>query len=189
MFDKKSSITNFQTFYVSNEESNCPLIPEIVKIGKKFFELDLSKKINETVVSLRYGRRILINTDYANFKELEQADFLEIVDYDPLKKVLLVMGNKEPRVETPIHWLIHHARDEVNAVIQINDVKLIEQLRRKIPVTEKEYPSGTLEQAKEILKGLRNSKRIVIKNQGILFVGNSIKEVEDEALKTFKELK
>ena len=99
------------------------------------------------------------------------------------------MGTKEPRIETPIHWLIHHARDEVNAVIQINDVKLIEQLGGKIPVTEKEYPTGTLEQIKEILKSLRNSKRIIVKNQGILFVGSSIKEVEDDTLRTFKELK
>ncbi len=189
MFDKKSSITSFQTFYISKEESICPLISEVVKIGKKFFEGGLSENINETVVSLRYGRRILINSDYVNFGELKQEDFLEIVDYDPLKKVLLAMGTKEPRIETPIHWLIHHARNEVNAVIQINDVKLIEQLGEKIPVTEKEYPTGTLEQIKEILKSLRNSKRIIVKNQSILFVGSSIKDVEDDALRTFKELK
>ena len=58
-----------------------------------------------------------------------------------------------------------------------------------IPITENEYPSGTLEQAKEILKNLKDSKRVVIKNQGILFVGNSIKDVEETILKTFEELK
>ena len=180
MFDK-----NFETFYISKEESNCPLISEVIRVGKRFKELDLS----DTIVSLRYGKRVLINTDYVNFGELKQKDFLEIVDYDPLKKVLLTMGAKEPRVETPVHWLIHHARDEVNAVIQINDVKLAGQLEKKLPITEKEFPVGSLEMAKEILRNLRNSNRVVIKNQGVLFMAGSIKGVEGLILKTLEELK
>jgi hypothetical protein len=37
---------------------------------------------------------------------------------------------------------------------------------------------------KEVLGLLRDNKRLVIKNQGVLFVGNTIKEVE----KTIEEL-
>ena len=180
---------NFQTFYVSKEESNCPLIPEIVKIGKNFKELNLLNQINEIVISLRYSKWVLINADDCDFGEIKKEDFLEIVDYDPIKKILLTMGPKRSRIETPVHWLIHHARDEINAVIQINDEYSGAKLGKKIPVTEKEYPSGTLEQTKEILKKLRNSKRVIIKNQGVLFVGNSIKEVEEIVLKTYEELK
>jgi len=180
---------NFQTFYVSKEESNCSLISEIIKTSKKFFELDFFKNIEHIIFSLRYIKRILINADKSNFKSFKQEDFLEIVDYDPLKKVILLIGPKEPRIETPIHWLIHNSREEINAVIQINDKNLAEKIEKKLPTTEKDYPSGTLEQAKEILRILRYSKIVVIKNQGILFVGNNTKEVEDLIIKTFEELK
>jgi len=187
MFDNKSSLMGFQTFYASKENSLCPQIPELVKIGKTFVTKNLLDNISETVISLRYGRRVLINSDNSNIGELQQEDFLEIVDYDPLRNVLLVMGTKEPRIESPSHWLIHHARDEVKAIIQINSKRLIEKFEKKFPITEKEYPNGTLDQVKEILLKLRNSKIVVIKNQGLLFVGNNMKEVEDLVIKTFEE--
>ena len=91
------------------------------------------------------------------------------------------MGPKEPVVETSIHWMIHHARDEVNAIIQITDRQLAEKLEKILPVTEKEYSPGTLEQVKVVLKVLRNSKKVVIKNQGVLFVGGNMKEAEELA--------
>ena len=183
------TMPSFQTFYVSKEESNCPLIPEIVRTGKKFKDLDVLKNITGASISLKYGKRVLMNTKNTDIREIKRADLLEIVDYDPVKKVLLAIGSREPRVESSVHWLIHHARDEVNAVIQINDEHLAEKLSGKIPVTEKEYPSGTLEQAKEILRVLRTSEKVVIKNQGVLFVGNNVKDFEKNFLETFEGLK
>lgn len=180
---------NLQTFYVSKEESNCPLIFEIIKTSKKLIKFSILKETDQIIISLRYIKRILINADRSNFKDIKQEDFLEIVDYDPLKKVILLIGPKEPRIETPIHWLIHNSRTEINAVIQINDKKLAGIIENKFPTTEKDYPAGTLEQAKEILKILRNSKIVVIKNQGVLFVGKNTKETEELVIKTFEDLK
>ena len=105
------------------------------------------------------------------------------------REFILAIGPKEPRIETPAHWFIHHARNEVNAVIQINDVKYAEKLEKKLPTTEKEYPVGTLEQIKEILKCLRDSKAVIVKNQGILFIGNTLEDAENLTLKTHGELK
>jgi len=188
MFDKNMTISSFQTFYISKEESNCPLISEVVRIGKKLKEFDMIENVDKTIMSLSYGKRLLINANNTNFVELKQKDFLEIVDYDPIKKVLLTMGSKEPCIDTSVHWLIHHSRNEVNAVIQLYDIK-VEKIVKKLPITEKEYPTGTLEQAKEVLKCLRDSKIVIIKNQGVMFVGSSVKEVEDLLLKTLEELK
>ena len=180
---------SFQTFFVSKEISKCPLISEIVQVSKKFKTIDILKEIVDISVSLRYGKRVLINAKKIDFSEIKAEDFLEIIDYDPFKKVLLVIGIKEPRIDTPNHWLIHHARNEVNAIIQIDDVKLVGQLEKKIPLTEIEYPIGTLEQTKEILRMLRNSKKILIKNQSAIFVGNSMKDAEYLVLNACEELK
>jgi hypothetical protein len=188
MFDKNLTISSFQTFYISKEESNCPLISEIVRIGKKLKAFDIIENPDKTIMSLSYGKRLLINAYKTNFVELKQKDFLEIVDFDPVKNVLLTMGPKEPCIDTSVHWLIHHSRNEVNAVIQVYDIK-VKKLDKKLPVTDKEYPTGTLEQAKEVLRCLRNSKIVIIKNQGVMFVGSSAKEVEDLLLKTLEDLK
>ena len=183
------TIPSFQTFYVSKEESNCPLMPKIVRTGKKFKDLDVLKDIIGASISLKYGKRVLMNAKNSDIREIKRADLLEIVDYDPVKKVLLAIGPREPRVESSVHWLIHHARDEVNAVIQINDETIAEKLSKKLPTTEKEYPVGTLELAKEVLKVLRTSNKLVIKNQGLLFIGNNIEDAEKNALEAFEELK
>ena len=58
-----------------------------------------------------------------------------------------------------------------------------------IPITEKEYPTGTLEQAKEVLRCLKDSNIVIIKNQGVIFVGSSAKEVEELLFTTLEELK
>jgi len=182
-------IPGFQAFYVSREESNCPLLPEIVKTGKKLKDLGILENIETTSISMKYGKRVLMNAKNTDIRDIIRKDFLEIVDYDPVKKVILTMGPKEPRLESSIHWFIHHAREEVNAVIMINDVDLSEKFSKKLPVTEKEYSIITLEQIKEILKILRNSKKLVIKNKGVLFVGNSMGEAEKLVIDTFEEFK
>ena len=179
----------FQTFYVSKEICKCPLISEIVTLNKRFKTMGLLKEFLEYSISLKYGKRMLINAKDIDFSEIKADDFLEIVDYDPLKRILLVIGPKQPRIITPVHWLIHHARDEVRAIIQIDNSNLFEKLEKKFPITEKEYPVGTLEQAKEILLKLRDSKKVAIKNQGVIFVGKSMKDVEDSVKETYEDLK
>ena len=189
MIQDKSPNFVFQTFYVSKEVCNCPLISEIIKANKELKAIDSLKDATDISISMKYGKRVLINAKNIDSNNINTDDFLEIVDYDPLKKVLLIMGSKEPRIETPIHWLIHHARDEVKAIIQIDNDQIIEKINKKFPITEKEYQKGTLEQAKEILFLLRDSKIVVIKKQGVIFVGDSMKDVEDSIIKTFEELK
>jgi len=186
----RRNLTNlsFQTFYVSQEQSNCPLVSDIIRIGKKFEEHGLLKN-NSGVISLGYGKRILINGNDVSLANVKGEDILEIVDYDPVKKIVLAIGQKEPHIETPVHWIIHHARNDVNAIIQLNDENLVKRRSKKLPTTEKEYPPGSLELAKEILKALRTSKSIAIKDKGALFVGTCLKEAEGLVLKTYGESK
>ena len=109
---------SFQTFYVTREKSDCAFIPDVIKTGRK-----IQDKLGENVevtISLRYGRRVLINTNIGSFRDLDWEGFLEIVDYDPLKNILLVIGSNNPKPVSTVHWLIHHAREEINAVAEIN---------------------------------------------------------------------
>jgi ribulose-5-phosphate 4-epimerase/fuculose-1-phosphate aldolase len=178
MVQEKPLNIPFQTFFMSREVSKCPLISDIIKIGKKINSLGLENPI-DAVISLSYGKRILINSSDVNLINMSNHDILEIVDYDPIKNVVLAMGKQNPVVDTPVHWIIHHAREDVNAIIQLNGEMIIKQFLEKNPITETEYPSGTVELAKEVLKTIKISKKIVIRNIGCLFVGINLNEVEN----------
>jgi len=167
-----------QMVVVSRETSNCPLISEMIKLGSHLQELGRSEK--ETgCISLDYGKRLLINAKNVNIKKMTQQDIVEIVDYDPLKNVMMVIGSKDPAVETPVHWIIQKARHDINALLQINSTSLCEKYQNLLPMTKQETRPATLDRAKETLKTLRNGKTILIKDEGILFAGLTIKEIHD----------
>ena len=109
----------------------------------------LYENIRETVISLRYGRRLVINSAGSNFVKINMDDILEIVDYDPIKRVMLVIGPKEPKLQTPVHWLICHAKKEINIIIEIKNSELAESFKEKLPTTKKDDYVGILEQAKD----------------------------------------
>jgi len=171
-----------QTLFVSRETSNCPLISEMIRLGHQLEEIGLTDK--ETgIVSLNYGKRLLINAKNIDVKQMKQGDVVEIVDYDPLKNIMMVIGTKDPCSETPVHWIVQKARHDITALLQINSTTIYEKLKGTLPTTEKETQPITLNQAKEILKTLQAGKTILIKNTGILFVGINIKEIQESLLK------
>jgi hypothetical protein len=164
--------------FVSRETSKCPLISDMITLGQSLQELGLTDKETGSI-SLDYGRRLLINAQNVDIKKMTQQDIVEIVDYDPLKNIMMVIGLNDPTRETPVHWIIQKARHDVNAILQIKSTALFERYQKKLPTTEKETKPATLERAKEILKTLQNGKTILIRNEGILFAGINGKEIHD----------
>jgi ribulose-5-phosphate 4-epimerase/fuculose-1-phosphate aldolase len=189
MIDRNFKYLNFQTIFVSKEHSTCPLISNIARFGKKLKDLEIFDHLTSFIFSVKYGKRMLINNNYTDFGKIKSEDFLEIVDYNPLKKILLAIGPGEIIIETPVHWMIHHARKDVNVIFQINNENLIEKIIKKYPITLQEQPPGTIELAKELLKTLRKGNTIIIKNKGILFIGNNLKGVESRVLNLYEEFK
>ena len=131
MLDRNLTNVNFQTIFLSKEHSNCPLIGNIGKLGKNLKDLDILEQINSVIVSLGYGKRMLINNNYTDFGKIKRENFLEIVDYNPINRILLAIGLGELLIETPVHWIIHHARKDVNVIVQINDERLIKKIVKK----------------------------------------------------------
>jgi hypothetical protein len=181
MFRKNLINTSFQTFFVSKEKCSCPLAFEVIKISEKIKKLGLLKNAT-VVVSLSYGKRMIVQRVGSIFSELDLDDFVEVVDYDPLKNIMLVIGKSEPCIEASVHWMIHHARGDINAILQINEERDIERFSKKFPMTEKVFPLGSIELVKEVLKTLNNSTNIIIKDTGVMFTGANLKELEDTVL-------
>ena len=82
MIGRDFSNSYFHTIYISKEESNCPLIYEIIRIGKKFSNLTTKNNIKEIIISLRYGKRILINAEAKSFGELKKEDILVLIVFE-----------------------------------------------------------------------------------------------------------
>jgi hypothetical protein len=167
-----------QIIFVSRETSNCPLISEMIRLGQELKNLGIPDD-DIGIVSLDYGKRLLINGKNVDIKKMNRQDVVEIVDYDPLKNIIMVIGTKDPCQQMPVHWIIQKARYDVNALLQINSKTLAETYKGTLPSTEKETSAGSLEQAKEILKTLREGKTIVIRNEAVLFSGINIQEIEN----------
>jgi ribulose-5-phosphate 4-epimerase/fuculose-1-phosphate aldolase len=178
---------SFKTYFVSRESTNNPLSIEIIKIVKKLHRKEIGSEKNITV-SLSYGKRILITTMNIDIDNINNQDITEIVDFNPIKNIVLAIGKKDPNIEIPVHWIIHNAKREINAIIQIDEDKLIKKYEKILPITEKEFPAGSLDLAKEILKKLKISKEIIIKNKGCLFTGINLKEIENSIFKGENEI-
>ena len=188
MIGEDATTIPFQTFFISRETSNCPFIADIIEFGKKLDKFEIVKD-GECSISLAFGKRILINSKNFNIKYLKRQDIIEIVDYDPIKNVILVIGKKYPSIEMPIHWIIQKARHDVNAILQITSKSLYEHLIDDLPITQKKALKGTVEQAKQILMALRTSKNILIRNEGVMFVGFNLKEIEDTLSKMLEDFR
>ena len=181
MINRNTVNHGFQTFFVSKEKCSCPLVVELIGISKKIKKLGLLENATG-VISLSYGKRMVVQRVDSRLDDLMLDDFVEIVDYDPLKRIMLVIGKDEPCDESSVHWMIHHARDDINAALQLNGGEIIERFSKKFPMTEKLFPLGSIDLIKEILKTLKNDKTIIIKDIGVLFAGADLKELEDSIL-------
>jgi len=176
---KEGGLTNLalQVFYVSREETNCPLLIEMIKTGKNLKEKEILTDKNSATISMKYGKRILINSNVEDFSKLKKEELIEVVDYNPLNNNLLIIGPSDPKTETTLHWMIHHARNEVNVVVQINDKKLLEKINENKMLSIEKSPIHNINFIKQALKKLRNEKKIFIKDTGIIYVGKSPKEI------------
>ena len=140
-----------QSVKLTNELSNFFLIPDIIKFIK-----DLNEKINfksdeDIIISIKYGKRIVINNSNSNLSNINPNDFVEIVEYNPLKNMFLTIGPNKPDFNMTIHWIVQNARRDKNVLVQIirnNLIEINQNNKDKIKET-------SIEISKDILKKFR----------------------------------
>jgi hypothetical protein len=178
-----------QVFYVSKEETSCPLIIEIIKIARNLKEKEVLNDDNSATISMKYGKRILITSNVKDFTNIQRKEMIEVVDYNPLSNNILLIGQADPKIETPLHWMIHQARNEVNLVVQVNDKKFVKSIKDKDMVSTEKVPMHGIEFIKQSLKQLRNKSKILIKDIGVIYVGKKINDVTSLIIKDFEGVK
>jgi hypothetical protein len=168
-----------QTFFVSHKLATGSPISDIISAIKKIAELTKSDD-TKGMISIGFGKRIIVTANPTHLHTIHQDHLVEIVDYDAYKQVLLIMGKNEPINDVAVHWMIHHAKHEIGAILLIKNYKDTEQISSLInPINA--YPHGSiLERSKTILKALQKEKILYLEDEGILITGRTIVEIQNQ---------
>jgi hypothetical protein len=170
---------SYQSIKISNETSNFKIIPDLIELIK-----DIDKKFNfskddDIIISVKYGKRIVINCEKLNLKKLDQDDFLEIVDFNPIKKLFLFIGKQNPDFNMTIHWIIQNARREINILIQLKSDIINKLVNKKNYFEDKKYKENSIEISKDILYKLRSKNIVFNKEFGVFVIGNNLDEIKN----------
>lgn len=150
----------FETFFLSREPVRNPLVAEVLTVGH---HLGDGTWCGGTI-SVRYGHRMLITGQGVNLCHLKVQDLVEVADYDPVRKVALVLGPTQPSPTTPLHWFLY-ARRDVQAAIQIFD--------DEEPASGERGYGDDLTEVKKVMGALQNAA-VVNLGDSCLAVGSSI---------------
>ena len=174
---------SYQSIKISSEISNFQLIPDLITFIYKINE-KLKLQNNEyLIISVKYGKRIVINHKNLNINEIKIDDFIEIVDYNPIKKIFLSIGKYEPDFDMSFHWIIQNARKDVNILIQ-----LYSNLLKKSKIENKKQNNNkSIDIAKDILIKLRKSNSAYLDKFGIFIIGNSLNEIQENIRKIMRK--
>ncbi len=174
------------TFFVSRQHSTIPLTDKMTNFISYLSNLTIPADTNITL-SAQYGKRMLITQDHINPKTINRDDIIEIVDYDPIKKITMAIGKTNPTLHTPVHWLIHNALTDIHVILQLDNADYLEQYTDQCPMTDNKAPPGTIDAAKEILPKLRDHTIILVQDQGILIVGINLDTIKKQVTQLFKK--
>ena len=188
----KEGKIRFKTCFVSNKIPRDTKIGELKEWCEKFEKKSLTPEVKGNYtgnLSFRSRKGFIITASGLKSKEnLSNNCFIYVEDYDKKTNTFYVQGKKKPSSESIMHHLIYETCEEINAVFHGHNNEVVTNAEKmKLTVTEKEYDSGTLELAQEVLNVLNNNKVIILKNHGFISLGKNMKEAGELALATLKQ--
>lgn len=190
----KQGKIRFNTVFISDRIPSDNKLEELKKWSKTFQESGLTPEVKGNFtgnLSFRSKDGFVITASGLKDKEnLEDICFVFIKAYNQEENTFFVEGQTKPSSESIMHHLIYKAYLDVNAVFHgHNDAIVACADELGLPITEKEYESGTVDLANQVLKVLRDHKLIVLRNHGFVSLGNNMKEAGELALATLNEAK
>jgi len=190
----KEGRIRFNSIFVSDQAPRDPRIEELKEWCERFQKNELTPEVQGNYtgnLSFRSGEGFIITASgMKSKKNLADDCFVYVKDYDEKTNTFYVEGKKQPSSETMMHYLIYKNHEEVNAVFHGHDDTIVANADKLgLPVTEKEYESGTIELAKEVLKILGDKNLIALRNHGFVSLGGTMKEAGELALATLKRSK
>ncbi len=190
----KEGKIRFNTIFVSDKIPDDPKIFELKDWSERFQKNGLTPEVSGNYtgnLSFRSSEGFVITASgLKDKKNLGDDCFVQIKGYNEVSNTFSVEGQKKPSSESLMHHLLYNENQDINAVFHgHNNIIVTVAKDLKLVITKKEFESGTIELAKEVLKVLDNNKLIVIRNHGFVAVGNNMKETGELALATLEKAK
>ena len=190
----KEGKIRFNTVFVSDRIPHDAKLEKLKKWNKTFQKSGLTPEVQGNYtgnLSFRSKEGFVITASGLKDKQdLEDVCFIYVKAYDEENNTFFVEGQTKPSSESIMHHLIYKACMDVKAVFHgHNDIIIAHAKELGLPVTEKEYESGTVELAKEVLKVLGDNRLIVLRNHGFVSLGNTMEEAGELALATLNQAK
>ncbi len=166
-----------QTFFITHELSNNPLIQQVISWGKQYAELNPHKTLTG-LLSAGYSRRTVCTREVLAIAALTREDIIEIVDFDAIKNVLLIIGKNTPIKNTAAHWMIHNARTDIGVILSLN---LPEKEINNTHLSEIEINTSQpiYEQVKNILKTLQHHTTFIINEKNVFVTARTFAELKE----------
>ena len=182
----------FNTIFVSDNVPVDSKIEELKYWCKIFQKNGLTPEVEGNYtgnLSFRVEQGFVITASALKNKEnLTDDCFVLVKEYSPKTNTFYVEGKKKPSSESIMHQMIYDANKEVQAVFHgHNDVIVKSAEKLGLPLTGKEFASGTIGLAKEVLKILGDNKLIVLKNHGFVSLGKLMNEAGELTLATLRD--
>ncbi len=188
----KNKMNLLETYQSSNiletlQRPNTQFIRQAAQLNFRAKELiNIFEKLKENLnivfssASLRTGAGFLINSTNFNFVEDKVENVVEVIDFDPIRNNMMVVGNIEPINESTIHWFLYRGLKDINGILIINDDEVFEIFKNRSFI-ELEYNDGMLntDLSLRILKAAKDSKITILNGSiisGILITGKTLNE-------------
>jgi hypothetical protein len=161
------------TQYIQRGKQFSRLAKEAVNVIEKFRD-DLNLKHIKSA-TIRTGSGFLINTQSYNIKDINRDNFIEIIDFDPVRNNMMVIGTEPPADDASIHWFVYRGLPEVNGIIVIDDLDIFNKFEAgSFATVTNDDEILHLDLALEILKCVKDSEISLIDIRG--FKGIIIRE-------------
>ena len=171
----------FETVFVSKNPPDDDRVDELIYWSWRFDELGLAPK-SAGNLSFRTKNGFVITATGVALKDAARDNLVEVlkVEVGEAQIVVDARGKVVPSKESVLHSEIYELKPEINAVFHIHDqlvVELVDELN--LPCTEGEQPRGSYElvtEANRLLRLTTEAKYIVLRNHGIISMGETLEE-------------
>ena len=190
----KEGNIRFKTVFFSDNIPCNPKIMELKKWSETFQRSGLTPEVQGNFtgnLSFRSKEGFIITASGLKDKQdLDDVCFVYVKAYNEHDNTFYIEGQTKPSSESIMHHHIYKKWRDVNAVFHGHNDSIVAYANKLgLPITQKEYASGTVELAKEVLKILGDHKLIVLRNHGFVSLGYSMKEAGELALDTLNRSK
>ncbi len=159
--------------------------------GKKLALLGLTPEYESGAagnLSFKSDDGYIITASGANLGKLRDDDFVKVIACG--KDDVKVVGTKEPSSEAMLHCAIYGRRSDVHVIFHVHDDYAVKNCEKHgLKCTVNEQPYGTQELVDEVLEVMGDHDYIVMKNHGIISLGNSFDEAGDKILQINEKVK